>query len=73
MVCEIGEIYGRLRVVGEAGKRAGQRYVECECKCGKHCVVAVKRLRSGETQSCGCLRSERLSTLLSGNPRGSTK
>ena len=29
----------------------------CKCDCGNECDVRIKDLRSGKTQSCGCLRS----------------
>lgn len=28
----------------------------CQCKCGKTRKVIAKRIRSGATKSCGCLR-----------------
>lgn len=60
MVCEIGEKFGRLTVVGEAARRSGQRYVDCMCACGARVTVAVKNLRSGDVKSCGCLRRARM-------------
>jgi hypothetical protein len=32
-------------------------YWKCRCSCGKETTVRVSRLQSGETRSCGCLRS----------------
>ena len=64
MVCDIGEVYGRLRVVKEAPKRAGQRYVICCCECGKYVTVAVKNLRSGKVKSCGCFKRDVMSEAL---------
>lgn len=32
---------------------------ECICDCGTSCVIEAYKLRTGWTQSCGCLRDER--------------
>lgn len=57
---EVGNRYGRLVVVGEAGSRGSYRYVRCRCDCGVEKEIRAQRLRSGETQSCGCLQRERV-------------
>lgn len=31
----------------------------CECDCGGHTFTSADRLRSGKTQSCGCLNAEK--------------
>lgn len=36
----------------------GPRLVECQCSCGVVVVRALHRVLSGNTRSCGCLRSE---------------
>lgn len=53
-----GQKFGRLTV----GKCLGGRRTkwECLCDCGKTTIVQGKKLRSGHTVSCGCLRTEML-------------
>lgn len=36
-----------------------RRHWECVCACGRGCVVRDDCLKSGNTQSCGCLHKER--------------
>lgn len=59
-----GEVYGHLTVVSRSddhifpsGQRA--RMWRCKCDCGNMIIVDGRNLRSGHTQSCGCIRSER--------------
>ena len=60
---EVGQKFGRLIVVGKEyslfadGTRRG--LWTCKCDCGKIVHIGSKRLTSGSTNSCGCLRSER--------------
>lgn len=57
----VGEKFGRLTVKdfsdsdGHESERA--RWL-CLCECGQTVIVTGKRLRSGNTKSCGCLRAE---------------
>ena len=57
---ELGNVYGRLEVIGVADKSPKDRHARwlCRCTCGEQCVVAGNDLRRGQTQSCGCLASE---------------
>lgn len=59
-----GMIFGRLTVLGYAGKNKGNRsgYWNCRCVCGQHSKVSSAPLKSGHTQSCGCLQKERSSS-----------
>lgn len=57
--------YGRLRVLYRASDivaPSGRRRVawQCECDCGRMCIVRAEALRNGETRSCGCLHSDLL-------------
>ena len=53
-----GERFGRLSVI-RRGKTIGNRYYwECKCDCGNILDVRVDSLRSGKTNSCGCLLRE---------------
>jgi hypothetical protein len=54
---EAGTRYGKLVVVGPAGKggdHGGRLLWFCQCDCGRQTVVEGKKLRNGNTQSCGC-------------------
>ena len=52
--------FTRLTVIKYVGKdKNKQRLWLCKCDCGKEKIVPTKYLRSGDTKSCGCLRSER--------------
>lgn len=49
--------FGRLHVERQADSLPNQRvYWLCVCDCGEICVTQAKKLRSGHTKSCGCLR-----------------
>ena len=60
-----GEIFGRLTVIeySYSTKRrdgtAGERVMRCKCQCGNEAEVRTSNLYSGNTQSCGCVHSER--------------
>lgn len=54
-----GKKYGRLTVVRPAFKDGrGEWHWECLCDCGNYKTVTGNKLRSGNTQSCGCLQKE---------------
>jgi hypothetical protein len=57
-----GQTFGRLKVVSPTGERGLQNRVLwlCRCACGVQTKVSTSRLISGNTQSCGCLRRERM-------------
>jgi len=49
-----------LLVLKAAGSNAaGTRMWQCQCDCGRKCVVSGRRMRNGHTSSCGCLQKER--------------
>lgn len=59
----IGRTFGRLVVIGKAegvGERKRTAWL-CKCSCGNTRVVVSDNLKTGNTQSCGCLRLERIS------------
>ena len=58
----LGNTYGRLTVIDFPISRNGQREWLCECNCDKHTKLRVSyvQLRTGNTQSCGCIRIEKL-------------
>lgn len=56
--------YGMLTVIGFAGRSSsGNARWFCLCDCGKETVVQASALRSGLTNSCGCLRRKVASEL----------
>jgi hypothetical protein len=64
IVLIIGSVWGRLTVLAQAEpliywRRPKGNYALCRCECGKIVTVQFKQLRSGKTQSCGCLRNEK--------------
>lgn len=55
-----GQRFGRLVALGPVGyNNFGRLLWLCQCDCGKTTVPHGESLRSGVTQSCGCLNSER--------------
>jgi len=52
--------FGMLIAVHPSISRNANREIiwECLCDCGKTCFLPVSNLLSGNTRSCGCLRSE---------------
>jgi hypothetical protein len=58
-----GQRFGRLEVIGRAGaNKSGNAQWLCRCKCGAEKVIEGSNLRSGNTQSCRCLRIEKSKT-----------
>lgn len=56
VINEIGNKYGRLTVIERApNDSAGRAHWICKCECGNTTIVRGTTLRSGATQSCGCL------------------
>lgn len=57
----IGKKFGRLYVYACAGRSAkGGLKWNCVCDCGNEKVVLTGALKSGNTNSCGCLHKEHL-------------
>lgn len=55
-----GKKFGRLTVLSRNLYVKSKRvHWNCRCDCGNTCVVDANALRSGNTQSCGCLQKER--------------
>lgn len=54
-----GQQFGSLTVITREGSdAAGQALWRCKCECGAETVVKGGALRSGNTTSCGCIRSK---------------
>ena len=54
----IGQTFDRLTVVSFAGVRTQKRLWSCLCSCGRQVIVSTGHLRSGNSRSCGCLRTD---------------
>lgn len=63
----IGQRFGRLTVV-ERDKNlpSGKAQWKCYCDCGGETITTTYRLRSGKTQSCGCIALEKITELNKG-------
>ena len=73
----IGQKYGRLYVVEEVEAKRDpngktRRRYRCKCNCGKCVDVLAETLKSGSTQSCGCLAVELSKKRNSKNIEGKT-
>lgn len=56
---ETGKIYGDWKVIRRDKNRIGEAYWLCEClKCGTISSVLGTNLKTGKSQSCGCLKSK---------------
>lgn len=57
----VGRRFGRLTVLNREPNRGRKLFWKCRCDCGSFNTVDATALRSGDTQSCGCFRLERVS------------
>ena len=57
-----GQQVGRLFVLYECGRsKDGHVLWKCRCDCGNECIVGSAQLKNQHTQSCGCLKRDRVS------------
>jgi hypothetical protein len=56
----IGDVFGRLTIVGGPVFRNRKLHWICVCACGKERVVAHQNIARGSTSSCGCYRLTRI-------------
>lgn len=61
----IGQKFGKLKVVELSGfyvkpsdGKREKRY-RCECDCGGEAITSKRKLQTGHTNSCGCIRAKR--------------
>lgn len=54
---ETGKTYGRLVVLEYDFNRDNEAWWKCRCECGNIVSVRGADLRSGNTRSCGCVKS----------------
>lgn len=63
----LGQKFGRLTAVKYAGSKNGRARWRCICECGREVDVYSSYLKTGDTQSCGCMistREEYISSIL---------
>lgn len=58
-----GKKFGKLLVLTREPTTGQEAMWKCQCDCGNIVNVRGSRLRSGETQSCGCLAKKRASEI----------
>lgn len=58
-----GQIFSRLVVIKFNHKKNRASYWLCKCKCGKEISVRSDRLKDGNTKSCGCIYTERITKM----------
>lgn len=57
-----GQKFNRLLVIKRDLSRKGVYWI-CQCDCGNQVSVLSQNLRTGNTQSCGCLNREKLDNI----------
>lgn len=62
-----GQKFGRLTVINRGPNKNNRTAWICKCDCGNEILVIGKSLKSGNTQSCGCLHKELVSKQFSKN------
>lgn len=55
---EVGKVYGRWTVLERVENHGRNGTFLCRCECGTERAVQGRGLRSGKSQSCGCLHAE---------------
>ena len=55
-----GRRFGKLTVVSLNSRKCGHILWLCKCDCGNVKIVSASNLKSGASQSCGCIRAEQL-------------
>ena len=60
----VGSVFGRIKVLEENKERNKNGHItyKCLCECGNKKDILGSSLRSGLTQSCGCLQKEKVKT-----------
>lgn len=56
-----GQKFGRLTVIERAENKGSKICWLCKCECGNEKVIRSSDLKSGKINSCGCLKSEKMS------------
>lgn len=69
----IGDVFGKLTVIGQAPSANGRRQWRCQCECGKIITASTTALRGGDTSSCGCLALKRKGNTTNHTNKGGRK
>lgn len=56
-ISAVGQVFGKLTVLGDAPRTGVNRKVTARCECGTVKDFILYNLRTGHTSSCGCLPS----------------
>lgn len=58
----VGQRFGKLTVIKKSETRGRHKEVKwvCRCDCGNETLVPANNLKSGGTQSCGCIRHKNI-------------
>ena len=59
---QVGQTFGRLRVIVADRRLHGKRAADVLCACGSGKRIRHEHLLSGDIKSCGCLRAEQMDT-----------
>ena len=61
MPSEVGNVYGKLEVVGPSELRGGETFWPCRCACGKKTLKRGVDLRNCHVRACskGCLNTDK--------------
>ena len=62
----VGKRFGRLLVIAQGESLNGHTRWLCKCDCGRERLVHGSSLKSGNTTSCGCYKTENAKRLYSG-------
>lgn len=54
----LNQIFGNLTVLSKENRNSKNTHYNCLCVCGNKTVVSRPNLKSGHTQSCGCLNKK---------------
>lgn len=58
-----GKRFGRLTALRQVkSDKSGRARWECQCDCGNTTIAAASRLKNGLSNSCGCLRIDKVKT-----------
>lgn len=68
-----GQTFGRLTVLEYTRSVNASAWWKCLCACGKEVEIEGYAMRSGHTQSCGCLHSEQLARRNSSHKQATRK
>ena len=55
----LGEVFGNLTVIADAGSKSGHKIWLCRCSCGNEKPVYRGELVRGKTKSCGCQQGKK--------------